>query len=216
MRNDDEIKDDILAELEWDPQISSSQIGVTVKDGAVTLMGTVGAYSEKLAAERAAKRVQGVRAIAEEIKVKYPGDTRVTDEEIAGRVASLLEWNVSIPNNDIQAEVRNGYVTLTGDVDWNYQREIANTQVSGVKGVVGVNNQITVKSRVAPADVAKSIKRALHRNAEIEASHIDVDIDGGKVTLKGDVKAWYERKLIEDAAWAAPGVTHVVDNLRVS
>ncbi len=216
MRNDDEIKDDILAELDWDPRITSSQVGVTVKDGAVTLLGTVGTYSEKLAAERAAKRVQGVRAIAEEINVKYPGDTRVTDEEIAERIANMLEWNVSIPNNDIQAEVRNGYVTLSGEAEWNYQREIANTQVAGVKGVVGVSNQIKVKSKVAPSDIEKAIKRALHRNAEIEASHIDVDIDGGKVTLKGDVKAWYERKLIEDAAWAAPGVTHVVDNLRVS
>lgn len=216
MRTDQEIRDDILAEIDWEPRVQSTEIGVTVKNGAVVLTGTVSNYAEKLAAEEAAKRVKGVRAIAEEIKVKIPSETRVGDEEIAERIANLFKWNASIAENEIKAEVRNGFVTLSGEADWNYQRDLAKTLVSGVKGVAAVTNMIKVKSRVAPAEVTREITRALHRNADIEASNIKVDVDGGRVTLKGDVKAWHERKLVEDAVWAAPGVTEVVDNLRVA
>ncbi len=216
MRTDEDIRDDILAEIDWEPQIESTEVGVTVKNGAVTLAGTVGSFSEKLAAERAAKRVKGVYAIAEEMKVKYPSDRTVSDEEIAKRIANIIEWNTSIPRDTVKAEVRDGYVTLTGDVDWNYQREVARNQISSVLGVTAVSNLINVKPRVAKSDVSKEINRALHRNADLESSHVQVDVSGGKVTLSGNVKAWYERKLVEDAVWAAPGVTQVVDNLRVA
>lgn len=216
MRTDQEIRDDILAEIDWEPRVESTDIGVTVKDGAVTLTGTVSSYAEKIAAEDAARRVKGVRAIAEEIRVKLRSDTTVDDEQIAERIASLYKWNSSLAENEIKAEVRTGYVTLTGSVDWNYQRDLAKNLVAGVKGVSAVSNLINVKARVLPTDVTRSITRALHRNADIEASHVKVDVDGGRVTLKGDVKAWYERKIVEDAVWAAPGVTEVVDNLRIS
>lgn len=216
MRSDEEIRDDIIAELEWDPKIDSTEIGVTVKEGAVTLMGSVESYAEKLAAEQAAKRVKGVRAIAEEIKVRLPSDESVTDEDIAERIAHVLEWNTGIPDSNIQAEVRNGFVTLSGEVEWNYQREAARDLIAGIKGVSAVSNMIKVKSRVSKTDIAKEITRALQRNADLEASRIKVDVDGGKVTLSGDVKAWYERKLIENAVWAAPGVTQVTDNLRIA
>lgn len=216
MRNDDEIRDDIIAELEWDPKIESTEIGVTVKDGAVSLMGVVGSYAEKLAAEQAAKRVRGVRAIAEEIRVRLPSDRSVTDEDIAERIAHVLEWNTSIPDSNIQAEVRNGFVTLTGEVEWNYQRESAKDLIAGIKGVSAVSNMIKVRSRVVKTDITREIALALKRNADLEAARIKVDVDGSRVTLNGDVKAWYERKLVEDAVWAAPGVTQVTDNLRVS
>lgn len=216
MRNDEEIRDDIIAELEWDPKIESTEIGVTVKEGAVSLMGVVGSYAEKLAAEQAAKRVRGVRAIAEEIKVRLPSDRSVTDEDIAERIAHVLEWNTSVPESNIQAEVRNGFVTLTGDVEWNYQRESAKDLIAGIKGVSAVSNMIKVRSRIVTSDITREITRALQRNAELEATKIKVEVDGSRVTLNGDVKAWYERKLVEDAVWAAPGVTQVTDNLRVA
>ncbi|MFN0024493.1 MAG: BON domain-containing protein [Parvularculaceae bacterium] len=216
MRRDEEIRDDILAEIDWDPKIDSTDIGVTVKNGAVALMGTVSSYAEKLAAEEAAKRVKGVRAIAEEIKVRLPSDLRLDDEAIASRISNILQWHSSIANFTIQAEVRNGFVSLTGEVDRNYQRDLAKMLVSGVSGVTAVSNLIKVKSKVLPTNVQREITRALHRNADIEASHVKVDVDGGRVTLKGNVKAWYERKLIEDAAWAAPGVTDVVDVIRIA
>ena len=216
MRKDDDFKDDVLAEIDWDPQIESTQVGVTVKDGAVSLLGTVSSYTEKLAAERAAKRVKGVHAIAEEIDVKYPSDRSVDDENIAERISHIIEWNASIPKDTVQAKVQNGFVILSGDVDWNYQREMAGSQIAGVRGVTGVSNLIAVKPRVAREDVSREINRALHRSADLEASNVSVDVAGGQVTLSGNVKAWHERKLVEDAVWAAPGVTHVVDNIRVA
>ncbi len=216
MRSDEDIKQDILDEVDWDRQIASTDIGVTVKEGAVSLYGSVSSYAEKLAAERAARRVKGVRAIAEEIKVNYPPKTIVSDEDIADRVAQLFDWHSSFQENDVKAEVRNGYVTLTGEVDWHYQRETARNQVASIRGVTGVSNQIKLRPKASAADVKRKITAALHRNANVEASHINVDVSGGEVTINGDVKAWYERKLVEDAVWSAPGVVSVKDKLRVS
>lgn len=216
MRTDDEIRDDILAEIDWDPQIESNDIGVTVEDGAVTLYGTVQSYAARLAAERAAKRVKGVRAVAEEIKVKYPSDWTVSDQDIAEAISSILQWNAALCDYDIKAEVRSGYVTLTGKVDWRFQRETARELIAEVRGVTGVSNQIALLQRTSAVDVKKKITQALHRNADFEASHITVNVDGSKVTLNGNVKAWYERKLVEDAVWAAPGVTSIQDNLHVA
>lgn len=216
MRADDEIRDDIIAELLWDPQIASTSIGVTVKEGAAVLMGVVGSYAEKLAAEQAAKRVRGVRAIAEEIEVKLPTDRTLRDEDIAERIARLLAWSSSVPDESLQAEVRDGFVTLTGEVDWRFQREAARDLVAGVEGVAAVSNQIKVREKLSPGDIEHEIMSALHRNADLEASRIKIDVDGGNVTLSGEVKAWYERKIIENAVWASPGVTGVTDNLRIA
>ncbi|MBW4706197.1 BON domain-containing protein [Roseobacter sp. YSTF-M11] len=216
MRTDEQIKDDILNEIDFDPRIDSTEIGVTVHDGSVTLHGTVHNYLEELAAVKAAKRIKGVHAVVDGIKVKYASDTTVTDEDIATRIAHLCDWNALFQKFDIQSEVKNGRVTLTGNVDWQYQRAEARDQVAGLRGVTTVINAISISPRASKDDVRKKISAALHRHATVEASHIDVGVSGGKVTLRGHVKAWYERKLAEEAAWSAPGVTAVVDQLEIS
>lgn len=215
LRTDEQIRDDVIAEIAWDPRIRSTEIGVTVKDGAVTLMGTVESYREKTAAEEATIKVKGVKAIAENIEVVIPGSLKATDEKIAEQISHILQWNTNVADQDIKAGVRSGIVTLTGLVDWNFQREIARKLVSDVHGVKSVINAIKLKSRIQPADIKREITRALHRNADLEASSISVDVAGSQVTLRGAVKAWHERKLVEDAAWAAPGVTQVIDALQV-
>ncbi len=216
MRRDEDIKTEVLDEIDWDPQIESTDIGVTVKDGAVKLMGIASNYSEKLAAERATKRVKGVLAILDDIKLKLAGDDAVSDEEVAKRIAHVLEWNVSPHINNIQAHVHsNGFVTLTGEVKWNYEREAVKRQVARIRGVSSVSNMIKLKERVVTTDLKKKIAKALHRNADLEAAQLNVDVSGSRVTVSGNIKALNERKLIEDVIWAAPGVTHVVDKLRV-
>jgi len=216
MNEDERIRDDIQEEITFDPRVKSTDIGVTVKNGAVRLTGTVASFSERLAAENAAKRVKGVHAIAEDIEVMPAAGAKETDETIAERISSLLEWNIIVPEAAVRAEVRNGFVTLTGDVEWNFERETIKNQVAHLAGVRGIDNRIQLQSRVSERDVSRNIARALHRNAELEKSKIDLAVDGGKVTITGDVKAFYEKELIEDAVWAAPGVTEVVDNLRVN
>jgi osmotically-inducible protein OsmY len=219
MRTDEQLQADVLAELKWDPRIRSNEIGVIVKDCAVTLTGMVQTYAEKLAAERAAKRVKGVRAIAENIEVKLPTEMRATDEGIAERIAQILKWNSALRNSNIQAEVRKGYVTLTGDVDWSYERKAAASRVEELQGVVGIFNQIRIRQtpdRVGASDVQRQITSALHRHANIEASKVRVSVAEGKVTLDGTIDAFYERELIEDAAWGTAGVKQVVDNLAVN
>ncbi|MEM9988876.1 MAG: BON domain-containing protein, partial [Pseudomonadota bacterium] len=191
MRSDDIIKSDILAEIDWDPEIESTEIGVTVDKGAVSLYGKVSSYVEQLAAERAAKRVKGVKSVAEEIKIDYPSDWHVSDEDIAERIAKLFDWHHAFRTDEIKAVVRDGFVTLSGTVDWNYQRNAARREVAGVRGVTGVSNQITLRPHASAKDVKQKINAALHRNANLEASHVNIDVRGGKVTLTGDVKAWY-------------------------
>jgi osmotically-inducible protein OsmY len=216
MRSDEQIRDDILEEIDFDPKVEATDIGVTVKDGAVTLHGTVHSYFEELAVINAAKRVKGVHAVVEEIKIKYPSDTQIDDKDIAERIAHLCEWNTTFRKYDIKAEVKNGRVTLTGTVDWQYQRADIRDHVSRLRGVVGVTNSIAIRPHASQLDVKRKISEALHRSATLEASKINVDVVDGKVTLKGHVKAWYERKLAEDAAWSAPGVTTVVDQIQIS
>lgn len=215
MRTDKQIRDEVLEEIDWDPRVKSTEIGVTVKDGAVTLTGTVRTYGEKAAAEQAASRVKGVKAIAENIEVVLPSAAVRTDETIAERIAGILKWNSVISSCDIKGEVRAGRVTLTGSVDWNFQRETAARLVADIEGVKSVANHIHLKSQVQPADVKKAITRALHRMADLDASTISVDVDGHKVTLHGKVRAWSERSAAEEAAWAAPGVTAVIDNIQL-
>ena len=218
MKTDKQLQADVMAELKWDPRIQSNEIGVIVKDGAVTLTGIVDTYPEKLAAERAAKRVKGVRAIAENIEVKLPAEMRTTDEGIAERIAHILQWNSMFRNADIQAEVRQGYVTLTGEVDWTYEKQAASSRVEELQGVTGIFNQIRIRPRVDivdARDVQKQITSALHRHANVEASKVRVTVAEGKVTLDGTVDAYRERELIEDAVWATAGVKQVIDNLDV-
>ena len=215
MKSDSQIKHDVLAELKWDAEIDESKIGVAVTNGAVTMTGHVPSYRQKMAAKRATKRVAGVLAVVDNTQVLLESEHRATDEGLAERIANVLKWNVSAPNN-IKAEVKKGIVTLTGEVDWHYQRANILKNVEHVGGVIDVINFINIKPRVTATDVQQSIKSALQRHADVEAAKIAVIVSNGTVTLSGTVDSMAEMDRVEDAVWAAPGVIDVVDNLRVA
>lgn len=212
---DSTLKQDILDELEFEPSIDANDIGVAVEDGVVTLSGHVPNYGQKQAVERAVARVKGVRGIAENIEVRYPGGSGMADDEIARRAINTLKWSTLIPEGRVLVTVENGWVTLTGKLDWNYQKVGAADALRDLKGVTGISNQIELVPRVSSKDVKTRIEDALKRNAHLEASGITVDVSGNKVTLKGSVKAWSERRLVEQAVWATPGVTTVSDQLKI-
>ena len=221
MKEDERIRNDIQEEIAWDPSVKTTDIGVTVKNGAVRLTGTVASYAERHAAESAAGRVKGVHAVAEDIEVHLASKDRQTDQTIAERISNMLEWNTVVPDPEIVAEVRDGYVTLKGEVDWNFERESLKNQIANMRGVREVDNRITLRQRapaleVSERDIKYKITRALHRNAELEKARIDIAVDGDKVTITGDVNAPYEKALIANAVWSAPGVMHVVEKLRVN
>ncbi|PYS66829.1 MAG: ornithine aminotransferase, partial [Acidobacteria bacterium] len=195
VRSDDEIRNSVLIELKWDPKVTSDDIGVAVKDGVVTLTGFVPSYWEKDAAQKAAKRVYGVKAVANDLEVKLLS-TR-TDPEIARDVVKELESHISIPANNIKATVRSGWVTLEGNVDWQYQKLLAESAVKKIRGVIGVTNNIEVKPVVSPTDIKSKIEEALRRSAELDARRITVETDGGTVKLYGSVRAWPEREEAE-------------------
>lgn len=207
-----------MAELRWEPSIQSSEIGVSVRNGVVTLNGTVDTYAEKFAAERAVERVAGVRAIAEDLAVHLPGRYERTDTDIAKAALSALEWDVEVPDERIRVVARNGWVTLEGDVAWFYQKASAERAVRNLAGVTGVTNLIEVRpgTRASAAEVQATIQAALRRNAELETRAIDVRIDDGTVTLMGTVRTAAEREDAERAAWSAPGVRFVNDELRLA
>lgn len=212
MKTDSQLQSDVMAELRWEPRVDHENIGVSVTNGVVTLTGYVPNYAQKYAAERAAGRVAGVKAIAEEIAVRFATDPGTSDSEIAQRVVNILEWDVTVPEA-IKVKVEDGRVTLTGQVGWNYQRDAAARAAGRVHGVRSVSNLVEVRSKLTTSDVRERIVAALKRASAADAGAISVSVDGGTVKLSGRVKGWNERKLAEDAAWAAPGVNKVEDNI---
>lgn len=216
MKTDMQLKDDILAELKWAPDVNETDVGVIVKDGVVTLTGHLSSYAEKFAAERAVERVSGVRALAEEISVKLPSSSQRTDAEIAAAAQQALAWNTMVPKESVHVKVEQGRVTLTGQVEWEYQRSAAFAAVHNLFGVVGVANGVTVKPRVTMSSVEKSIHDALARQADREAKGIEVSVSGTQVTLRGKVRSWAERQAAQGAAWSAPGVGSVINALTVN
>ena len=214
--NDSALRQDILDELEFEPSIDANDIGVAVEDGVVTLTGHVSSYGQKEAVERAVSRIKGVRAIAQEIEVRLPLSTGDADDEIARRVIDTLKWSTLVPDNRVQVLVQDGWVTLTGTLEWNYQKTGAGDAVRHIDGVRGVTNVITLAPKPTPIDVNKRIEEALRRRAEVEADQIQVDVSGNKVTLTGTVRTLNERSAAEEAAWATPGVHSVEDRLIVS
>ncbi len=215
MMSDYVLHQDILEELEWEASLDSSKIGVTVKSGVVTLTGTVPSYAQKLEAERVVKRVVGVMAVANDIEVSLVGHDHPNDTEIAEAAVNALRWNSSLPQGQIKVTVRQGFLTLEGNVDWYYQREVADDAVRYLTGVRGVNNHIKVTPQVKQSEISKKIEAAFRRNAEIDASHVKVAAQGGKVVLDGKVASWMERSAAEHAAWSAPGVFNVENHLTV-
>ncbi|WCP12148.1 hypothetical protein sphantq_00545 [Sphingobium sp. AntQ-1] len=215
MKSDSQLQRDVLDELAWEPSIDHADIGVAVTDGVVTLSGFVKSYPQKMAAEKATRRVAGVKALAEEIKVRFASDPKTADHEIAKRILDLFSWNVSIPDDKIAVKVEHGWVTLSGTVDWYYQSDEARKVAGKVNGVIGVSNLIELHTLPTSGDVKDRIVAAIKRNADLDAASVTVFTDGGKVTLGGKVRAWNERQIAERAAWAAPGVTKVEDNIVV-
>ena len=214
--NDKILQQLVMDELDFDPSIDAAAIGVAVGNGVVSLTGHVTDYTQKVAAERAAWRVKGVKAIAQEIEVRMPSARKQNDDEIAQRAVNILAWNTLVPNDRIRVKVADGWVTLSGQVDWNYQRVAAENEVRKLGGVVGVFNRIELSTVTQPADVKQRILDALKRQAEVEAGAIRVDVrDGGEVRIEGRVDNWRERQAVEHAAWSTPGVRIVDDRLTI-
>ena len=216
MKTDTQVQQDVIAELKWEPSVNAAQIGVEVKDGIVTLAGHVSSYAEKLGAERAAQRVSGVKALAIEMDVKLSGSSKRTDADIAGSVENVLQWMTSLPKDGVKVMVEKGWVTLSGEVDWDYQRQDAARGVRHLMGVIGVSDQIAIKPKVSLSAVKSDIEAALKRRAKADAQRISVEIRGADVTLTGTVHSWSEREAARHAAWGTPGVRNVVDNITIA
>lgn len=215
MKNDFQLKADVTDELAWDPAINSAAIGVAVKDGVVTLSGQLTTFAEKHAVERAVRRVAGVRAVALDLDVKLAPEHKRTDAEIAEAAIAAMRWHSLVPEDRVKVQVEDGWVTLTGEVDWGYQYASAEQAVQTLTGVRGVTNGITIKARVSAKDLGKQIEAALMRHAQREAQHIQVAVEGGVVTLSGKVDSIAERDAAVGTAFSARGVSRVVDHLRV-
>lgn len=215
MKTDSELKKDVLAELAWDPLVPEARIGVAVSDGVVTLTGHLDSYAEKIAAKHAAERVSGVKALAIEIEVIPLGIHQRSDTEIAAAAEHALGWNTSIPQDRVKVTVEKGWVTLSGELDWNFQRRAVERLIRPLKGVVGISDNIRLKTAAAPVNLSSRIQEALVRQAVREAKRIEVAMEGSVVTLKGHVHSWAERSAAEGASWSAPGVSRVNNQLTV-
>lgn len=211
--DDKDLRRDVLDELDFNPSLDAANIGVAVHDGVVTLTGHVGSYAEKVEAERVVRRIRGVRAIAQEIEVRYADDKKVEDDQIAGRALAIIDWSVHLPKQTIQVKVSGGWITLTGSVPWQYQMAAAEAAVRRLSGVQGVPNLIEVKPDVRPTLIKDRILEAFKRGALFEADAIKVSVAGDKVILEGAVTAWAEREAAERAAWSVPGVRFVEDRI---
>jgi osmotically-inducible protein OsmY len=213
---DAQLQQDVQNELNWDPSIRAEEIGVAVKDGVVTLSGMVRTYAEKLAAEKAAKRVLGVKAVAEDIEVKVTSSMKRNDTEIARAAVDALTWNVEVPHERIKLKVEDGWVTLEGEADWEYQRSAAVRAVANLLGVRGVTNLMTLKRKLETVEIKHRLTDAFKRNAELEAQSIRVEASDGRVVLRGKVHSWQQHDEATRVVWSAPGVMDVEDHLTVA
>jgi osmotically-inducible protein OsmY len=216
MKTDTQLQSDVIAELSWEPSINAEDIGVEVKDGIVTLAGHVGTYAEKIGAECATMRVSGVRALAVEMDVKLAGSSKRNDVDIARSVDNVLQWTTYLPKDAVKIKVESGFVTLSGEVAWEFQRKAAVSAVRFLMGVKGVNDQLVIKPQLSAPVVKADIEAALKRRAHNDANDISVSVHGTDVTLSGKVHSWSERELAANTAWGSPGVRSVVDNITLT
>lgn len=214
--SDVQLQKAVLDELNWEPSITAAHIGVSANDGVVTLAGHVGTYVEKFAAEKATRRVKGVRAVVEGLEVRLLNSLKREDDEIAKVAVNHLAWDASIPKDAIMVKVEKGWITLSGNVAWNYQREAAERDVRGLSGVIGLTNHIAITPKVDVADISDNIQHALDRSWFFDPKTVGVSAVGGKVHLTGTVHSWHERNVAADAAWSAPGASDVVNDIMVA
>lgn len=214
-RSDINLQQLVLDELDWEPSVNAAEIGVSVKSGVVTLRGTVSSFAEKRAAEEAILRVRGVKAVAEEIDVRLPGSSKRSDSDIAQAALNAMKWNVYLPDEAIKIKVEDGIVTLSGEVEWHYQREKAIDAVRPLIGVRGIVNLVKVRPRPTSGDIRERIRKALLRTASKDADAVHVKVHGGEVTLSGSVRTMQEREDAVRSAWAAPGVTKVINEIEL-
>jgi osmotically-inducible protein OsmY len=216
MKSDTELQRDVAAELNWDPSIRNEDIAVAVKEGAVTLAGSIDSYAQWYAAERAVERVKGIRAIVNDLKVKLPGGKERSDSDIAHAAINAFKWDIEVPDEQIRVKVANGWITLQGEVEWQYQRSAAERAVRSLIGVRGVSNAVSLRATPAPRDIKQRIRDMLMRQARFDAENVTVEVIDHTARLRGTVRSFAEKRDAERAAWQTPGVTKVEDELLIN